>query len=257
MTPIVSLAHVTFSYPGNHRVALRDLSLDVPVACVSALLGPNGSGKTTLLHLILGILTVQQGSVQLAGRPQASYSRRQLSQLVGLVPQDEHLTFEFTVLDYVLLGRAPYLRALEMPGPADHQTAWNALQTAGVSHLAHRALSSLSGGERQLVIVARALAQQPRILLLDEPTAHLDLANRARVLRLMRALAAQNVTVIFTTHDPAAAAAIADHVILLRQGEAVASGRSAEVLTSTALSETYGIPVVVHHVEGRPVILCP
>jgi len=257
MTPIVSLNHISFAYPGNHRVALRDLSVDIPTACVSALLGPNGSGKTTLLHVILGILTAQQGVVQLDGRPQASYSRRQLSQLIGLVPQDEHLTFEFTVLDYVLLGRAPYLRALEMPGPADHRTAWEALQTAGISHLAGRPLASLSGGERQLAIVARALAQQPRILLLDEPTAHLDLANRARILHLMRDLAAQNVTVVFTTHDPAAAAAVADYVILLRQGEAVAAGASAKVLTSTALSETYGIPVLVHYLEGKPVILSP
>ena len=255
MIPIVSLAHVTYAYPGNHRVALRDLSVEVPAACVSALLGPNGSGKTTLLHLILGILAAQQGSVRLAGRPQASYSRRQLSQMVGLVPQDEHLTFEFTVLDYVLLGRAPYLRALETPGAVDHQTAWQALQTAGVSHLARRSLGSLSGGERQLVIVARALAQQPRILLLDEPTAHLDLANRARVLHLMRELAAQGVTVIFTSHDPTAAAAIADHVILLRQGETVAAGLSTEVLTSTALSDTYGIPVTVRYLDGKLVIL--
>ncbi len=252
---MIALDGVCFSYNGREHAVLRDLSLSLPAGAITAILGPNGSGKTTLLHLMLGLLTPQGGVIRLAGQPQAGYSRRQMSQLIGLVPQEEHSPFDFSVLDYVLLGRAPYLGALAMPGQADYRLAQAALQTTGLTHLQHRTIPTLSGGERQLAVMARALAQQPRILLLDEPTSHLDLGNKARLIEILRALAGQGVSIVLTTHDPEVAAAIAGFVVLMRRGQVLAAGEADSVLTAEQLSETYGVAVRVFQIEGRRVIV--
>jgi iron complex transport system ATP-binding protein len=252
---MIALAGVRFSYNGREKAVLQDLSLTLPAGAITAILGPNGSGKTTLLHLILGVLSPQGGAIRLAGLPQAGYSRRQMSQLIGLVPQEEYSPFDFSVLEYVLLGRAPYLGPLEMPGEADYRLARAALQTTGLTHLQDRPIPNLSGGERQLAAVARALAQQPRILLLDEPTAHLDLGNKARIIEILRSLAGKGVAIVLTTHDPEVAAAIAGFVVLMRRGEVLAAGEADTVLTAEQLSATYGVEVRVFQIEGRRVIL--
>ena len=253
--PMISLAGVHFSYDGPDQPVLRDLSLAIPRAAVTAILGPNGSGKTTLLSLILGMLSPQEGTIRIDGRIQADYSRRAMSRLMVLVPQEESYPFGFSVLEYVLLGRAPYLGLLERPGPVDVQAAWKALETAGLAALSQRPIPSLSGGERQLATVARALAQEPSVLLLDEPTAHLDLSNRRCVLDVIRALSDGGVTAVLTTHDPNAAAAVADHVVLMRQGQLVAAGPVEMVFNAANLSATYGLPVEVVRVHGRPIVL--
>lgn len=261
MSGIISLERVAFSYAGPGRRAERglfhDLSLEIPGGAVTVILGPNGCGKSTLLHIILGALAPGRGAVRLDGRPHQGYSRRDLGRLMGLVAQEETIPFNFSVLEYVLLGRAPHLHFLRTPGPADVAAARAALEAVGVAHLSLRPIQSLSGGERQLVLIARALAQQPRILLLDEPTSHLDLANKWRVLALLRELAAGGVAVVFTTHEPDIAAAIAEYAILLRAGEPLAAGPVAEVLTSTRLSATYGVAVEVAEVAGRRMIVPP
>jgi iron complex transport system ATP-binding protein len=254
---IISLSDLSFSYNGAKRVVLQGLSLEIPAGAITAILGPNGSGKTTLLRLLLGVLRPQQGRILIAGKPQGSYSRRELGQLVGLVPQDEHIPFDFSILEYVLLGRAPYLGPLAMPSEADQQIALAALQTAGLDHLRGRPLPNLSGGERQLTVVARALAQEPRILLMDEPTAHLDLGNKGRLLGIMRNLASAGVTLVMTTHDPNAAAAVASHVVLMRQGQILAAGPVEAMLAADRLSTTYGVPVKVFRAEGRRIVLLP
>jgi iron complex transport system ATP-binding protein len=255
--PVLSASGLTFSYDGTSRTVLHGLSLDIPRGAITAILGPNGSGKTTLLRLLLGVLRPQAGTIHLAGQPQDSYSRRQRSQLVGLVPQDEHIPFDFSVVEYVLLGRAPYLSPLQMPGEADRQVALEALDAAGLAGMEHRALPNLSGGERQLATLARALAQQPQILLMDEPTAHLDLSNQGRLLEIMRGLAAQGVSLVLTTHDPNLAAAVAGFAVLMRSGQVLDAGPAEAVLTAEKLSATYAVPVQVFSVEGRQVILLP
>jgi iron complex transport system ATP-binding protein len=254
---ILSVSGLSFGYPGAERAVLRDLSLEIGTGTVTAILGPNGSGKTTLLRLLLGVLPPEQGMIRLAGRVLRGYSRRERGQLLGLVPQDEHIPFEFSVLEYVLLGRAPYLGPLDMPGEADRQIALDALRTAGLADLRDRSLPTLSGGERQLAIVARALAQQPRVLLLDEPTAHLDLSNKGRLLAIMRDLVAGGVSLVLTTHDPNLAASIAVVAVLLREGQILDAGPTASMLTADKLSATYGVPVQVFQVDGRRVILLP
>jgi iron complex transport system ATP-binding protein len=254
---ILSVSGLSFSYNGAKRATLDDLTLDIPEASVTAILGPNGSGKTTLLRVLLGVLPPKSGSVLLDGQPQDTYPRRKRSQLVGLVPQDEHIPFDFSVLEYVLLGRAPYLGPLAMPCEADRQIAMEALHTAGLTHLQDRPLPTLSGGERQLAVVARALAQQPRILLLDEPTAHLDLSNQGRLLEIMRELAGRGVTLVMTTHDPNLASSVAGFAVLMRQGQILDAGPAGAMLTASKLSAAYGVAVQVLQVEKRRIILLP
>ncbi len=253
----ISLRNLRFGYDAQAPLVLRDLSLEIPDSTITAILGPNGSGKTTMLHVLLGRLVPQQGEIRLAGEPQTSLSRKSMSRLIGLVPQDEDVPFEFSVLEYVVLGRAPYLGWLETPKLADYELALAALDDAGITHLRDRTVPSLSGGERQMARLARTLAQASRIMLLDEPTSHLDLSNQSRVLHLIRALAGRGITVVFTTHDPTAAAAIADYTVLLRDGQTLAAGPTRQVVTGENLTAVYNTPVEVHQVEQRLVALSP
>lgn len=248
---LLSFADIQFGYQPENHLVLDGLWLDIRAGSVTAILGPNGSGKTTLLRLALGWLKPSVGEVLLAGRQIKRYSRHELGRWMGLVPQTEHIPYAYSLLEYVLLGRAPYLKPLQMPGEEDVQVAQQALARVGLEKLRKRSVLTLSGGEKQLVLVARALAQQPRLLLLDEPTAHLDLGNKYRLLRLLSTLAAQGVTVLFTTHEPEVAAAIASDVVLMRDGRVQHAGAINETLTSEQLSETYGIPVQVRQVDGR------
>jgi iron complex transport system ATP-binding protein len=251
----IALQEVSFRYGPSAPLVLDHVGVEFPAGAITALLGPNGSGKSTLLHLLLGLLPPEAGRITLLGRCHDQYTRREMSRIVGLVPQDEHVVFELSVLEYALLGRAPYLGLLEMPQESDRQLAREALAIAGIAALERRPVPSLSGGERQLATVARALTQEPLILLLDEPTSHLDLANARRILRVLRSLRQNGKTIILTTHDPNAAASVADHVILLRAGQVLAAGPTAEVLTSAHLSATYGVDVEVLQVQGRTLVL--
>lgn len=253
-TPILQVQGARYAYRPGAVAALDGIDFSVPAGQVTALLGPNGAGKTTLLQLLLGLREPQTGVVSLAGKPLRSYSRRERAHWMGLVPQRETLTFDYSALEYILLGRAPYLGALEMPGPEDVAVARAALEKLDIANLEGRAITSLSGGELQMVLLARALAQQPRILLLDEPTSHLDLPNKYRLLRILRQLCADGVTVLFTTHDPDTVSAV-DWLVLLRAGRVLESGSTGETFTSEKLSHAYGIPLRVERVDGRWVVL--
>jgi iron complex transport system ATP-binding protein len=252
---LLSFDHLSFGYQPDAQTVLRAFSLDVQPGSVTAILGPNGTGKTTLLHLALGWLIPQSGRVLLDDRPLGTYSRRDLGRRVALVPQSERIPFDYSILEYVLLGRAPYLAPLAMPGAEDYRISEQVIVQTGLSALGDRAITTLSGGERQLALVARALAQQPRLLLLDEPTSHLDLANKVRLLKLMRELTARGVTLLLSTHEPEVAAAIATHLVLMRDGQVYRAGPLAEVFTAEHLSTTYGVPVSVTQVEGRQIAL--
>ena len=251
---IVSASNIWFSYNGPQRPVVRDLSVEIPAGSITAILGPNGSGKTTLLRLLLGFLRPREGMVRLLGQPLTSYSRRDMGRLMALVPQSEHIAFNFSAMEYVLLGRAPYLGPLESPGVVDRRVALEALQAVGAESLGDRSIAALSGGEQQLVILARSIAQQPQVLLMDEPMSHLDLGNQGRILSIMRRMVASGMTVIFTTHDPNAAVTVATHVVLMRQGQVLAAAHPAHAMTCVNLSETYGVPVEVIQVDRRPLI---
>jgi iron complex transport system ATP-binding protein len=252
---LLEFSKVNYRYENQKIAALRELSLGIPSGTVTAILGPNGAGKTTLLHLAMGWLRKQSGTILLSGRPLGMYIRRELGQIIALVPQSEHIAFEYSVLEYVLLGRAPYLTPLDLPGKDDCQIAAQSLNRVGLGDLTRRSISSLSGGERQMVLVARALAQQPQLLLLDEPTSHLDLGNKMRLLKLLKELVNQSVTILFTTHEPDVVTAIATHLVLVRAGQVQHNGTLEEVFTGERLSETYGIPVRVLELEGQRLAL--
>ncbi len=243
---------VAFGYEAGREPVLRGLTAEVPPRSVTAVLGANGAGKTTLLLLALGWLAPKSGRVLLDGRPLCGYPRREMGRISALVPQSERMPFNYSVLDYAMMGRAPHMAALAVPGAADAEAARRAVDRAGLGGLAQRAVTSLSAGERQLTLIARALAQEPALLLLDEPTSHLDLANKARILALIRDLTADGVTVLLTTHEPEVASSAAN-LILMREGKAGHSGPTRDVFTAENLSETYGIPVRVAEVEGRRV----
>jgi len=255
--PIISLRDIRFQYNGVGKPVLNRLSLDIPAGSVTAILGPNGSGKTTLLLIMLGMLTPQEGDVHFEGKPSSGFSRSALSRLIGLVPQGERIAFNFSVFEYVMMGRAPHLGTLSTPTSGDEHVVETSLKQAGLMRLRDRSINALSSGERQLVTIARSLAQQPQALLLDEPTTHLDLHNRSKVLDLLRVLNQNGTTLVVTTHDPNAAVSLANYIIMLREGRLVAAGNARDVLTAENLTKTYALPIQMTHVDGRPVILPP
>lgn len=248
----IELVSLSFGYDSADPKILNGVSQGIPRSAICAVLGPNGSGKTTLLHLILGMLKPGSGKILIAGKSIGKYERGRLKQVLGLVPQKESIPFELNVLEYVLLGRAPHLGIFDHPSEADRTIAMESIQAVGMQHLILRTVPSLSGGENQLAMVARALTQETDILLMDEPTAHLDLANTRKILQIMRMLIGKGKTVLYTTNDPNAASFAADYVILFKQGSVIASGKLKTVFTSENLSEVYGIGVDVLWSNGRP-----
>jgi iron complex transport system ATP-binding protein len=251
----LSLEQVRFRYPEATDDVVRNVSLEIPSQKVTAILGPNGAGKTTLLHVILGLLKPAAGRICLNGRAHHEYTHRERSQLIGLVPQFETIPFNFTVLEYILLGRTPYLDPFQTPGEDDLAVAQQVVEQLGLSELHHKSVTQISGGERQMVLLARALAQQTQILLLDEPTSHLDLGNKSRLLRLLRSLAESGITIVFTTHDPNVATYIADAVLLMDGGDVVEHGPIEQVFTPEKLSAIYRVPVHVERQNGQIVVL--
>lgn len=211
---------------------------------VTALLGPNGSGKTTLFFCLCALLKPHQGSILLNGRPLLRLSRRELARLVATVPQEHHPAFPYTVRDMILLGRLPRVGFWSQPKAQDFQVAEKIMDLLQLTSLADKPYTRLSGGERQLVLIGRCLAQEPQVLLLDEPTSHLDLRNQVLVLSLVRDLAQkQKLTVLLTLHDPNLALLFTDQVILLDRGTVVARGTPAAVITPEAITELYGLKI--------------
>ena len=239
--PALEASRVTCRH--GARVVVRDACLIAEAGSLTALLGPNGAGKSTLLRALGGLGDVS-GEVLLDGEPIARLSRREIARRVALVAQDPPADVPFTVRELVLMGRAPHLGRLAMESAHDCQIAEEAMREARVLELAERPIDQLSGGERRRVFLARALAQQPRVLLLDEPTAFLDLGHQALVMERAHALARQGLCVIAVLHDPNLAAAWADQVVLMKEGAVVASGPASEVLEAGRLEELYRTSLV-------------
>jgi iron complex transport system ATP-binding protein len=227
----------------SDRVVGRGLDIALATGEVLALLGPNGGGKTTLLKTLLGLLAPKGGEIELGGRPLASYSNSERARLVAYVPQSHFATFAFTVETVVLMGRTAHGNLFSAPSAADRAVATRAMERFGILHLRERPYTMISGGERQLALLARALAQEPQFIVLDEPTASLDFGNQGRVMREIAALGASGHGVLFTTHDPNHAMRAADRVYLLREGSCVAEGAVRAVLGRAQLEALYGTPV--------------
>lgn len=241
---------VTFRYPEATHPAVDGVSIDVPAGACTAVLGPNGSGKSTLLRLLLGTLMPAAGEVELDDRPVAAWERGEVARTVGVVPQGEEATFPTSVRELVAMGRYPHLGPWRREGERDRRAIEQAMRRCDVLGFAHRPVSTLSGGERQRVRVARALAQEPAALALDEPTAALDVSHEMAIFELLRELGRGGTTVLLVTHNLNLAARYADRLVLLDRGRVAATGTPAEVLTRETIERVYGWPVRIGRHEG-------
>ena len=233
------------SYGYTHRRVLKDIFLSVDQGAVVCLLGPNGSGKTTLLKLLLGFFRPQSGQVLLEGRSVLDMSRKQLARRMAYVPQGHRLSFGFRVMDVVLMGRMPHKPFFFQYGRADEQAAAAALERLGIAHLAERPYTDISGGERQLTLIARALVQGADIFIMDEPVTGLDYGNQIRLLDRIAQLARNGYTFIKTTHFPNHALRVSDRVVMLKEGQVIADGATRDVMTSENLYRLYDTPINV------------
>jgi iron complex transport system ATP-binding protein len=256
--PRLEVNRVTFGYGASPVVS--DVSLALWPGRFVGLLGPNGSGKSTLLRLAAGLLRPQQGTIRLDGRPLGSLSRGEIARQVAVVPQHPLLPEALTGWDVALAGRTPHLGVLRGTSPLDDAIVRRALALVDAAHLADRRVGEISGGERQRLLLARALAQEPTVLLLDEPTAHLDLPHQLTMLDLsLRFARDADLAILGVFHDLNLAAAYCDELSLMREGQIVVHGPPASVVSEGWIATVYGldITVVPHPESGRPVVLLP
>jgi iron complex transport system ATP-binding protein len=252
---LVDVRGVSFTY--GERLALDGVSFSAHTGELVGLLGPNGAGKSTLARLVAGLSAPSAGTVRLAGLDPFSAPRRAVAQVCALVPQEPRVAWPFTVRESVMMGRAPRQGLLALPSRFDDGAVDGALAACDLLHLADRRLDALSGGERRRVFFARALAQEPRVLLLDEPTAFLDLAHQVAAMRMAEVAARAGLCVVAVLHDLNLAAASCDRLVVLSQGRVVAEGSPAEVLTAERVRAVWGTPVWrgVHGETGAPFVL--
>ncbi len=252
MTAKISVMGTTFSYEA--REVLRDITFTVPAGSFVGIIGPNGSGKSTLLKGLAATLSPKGGIILLDGRELSGWNNRELARHLAVVPQDTTADFDFTVEEVVLMGRSPYLSRWQVESLADLAIAAEAMELTGTLELRHRPITHLSGGERQRVFIARALAQKTPVLLLDEPTSHLDINHQVEVLNLFRRLNHQGVTVIAVFHDLNLAAQYCSQVILLCQGRIYACGTVQDIFTTETIRAVYRTEVLVgqHPITGVP-----
>jgi iron complex transport system ATP-binding protein len=248
---LIEVDRVSYSYAA--KAAVDGVSLSIAAGEVVALLGPNGSGKTTLLKLMLGLIQPDGGEVRLAGRALAAYGAKELARRLAYVPQVHRMAFGYRVLDVVLMGRVPHKGLLVNFNKADEELARAALRRLSIDHLEERCYTEISGGERQLVLIARALTQGADILIMDEPVNGLDYGNQIRLFDTIAELAEQGYTFIKTTHYPDHALWVADRVVMLQQGRIIADGSSADVINRENLFHLYRADVAVCTLLGKRV----
>jgi iron complex transport system ATP-binding protein len=245
---------LVFGYPG--KTIGRDVDIELAAGEVLCLLGPNGGGKTTLFKTLLGLLKKQGGSITLNGADITRWSRQRLARVIAYVPQASAGYFPYTVIDTVLMGRTARIGLFATPSRHDRAIAEAALARVRLADFADAIFTRLSGGQRQLVLIARALAQEPKILVMDEPTASLDFGNQVLVLNHVRELARQGIGIILSTHDPDHAFACADRVALLHEGRLIACGSPEDVVTSANLQRLYDVAVDIVNLPGSQRSLC-
>lgn len=251
------VSHASCGY-GTEPV-LREVSLTLRQGEIVAILGPNGIGKTTIFKSVLGFLPLLEGNITLDGRPREQLTQKEFSRHVGYVPQSHEPPFPYTVPDVVVMGRAPRLKNLETPGLKEYMIADKVLESLEISYLREKTYTQISGGERQMVLIARALAASPSLLVMDEPTANLDFGNQIHVLECIKKLSQKGLGVLMTTHAPDHTFLCCDRVILITKDKRVLEGTVDEIVTEENLKEAYGVDVRIVEAlsrDGRRIRSC-
>jgi iron complex transport system ATP-binding protein len=247
--PLIEVRGAAFKY--GDRTLFSSIDLDIFAGEVLTILGPNGCGKSTLLRCIGGALTLAEGTVRMGNDDLSALDPGARGRRIGFLFQDHTPTFPFTVLDVASMGRTPHMSIFGMPSPRDMALTEEALDSVGIRHLKNRPYTELSGGERQLVLLSRTLVQQPDVILLDEPTSHLDMRNQVLCLKTIGALAAQGRSMVMTTHDPNHAFLYPGRVVLMKPDGSLLTGPASDVITDTTLSMIYGTDIGVFSVARR------
>ena len=239
---ILEVKDLGFRYDRG-RPIFRDVSFKVKQGEILSILGPNGSGKSTLLNCIANLYSPEAGEIFLNGQPMSRMNLREVARVIGYVPQIHTPAYAFTVREFAVMGRTPYIGAFTVPGAEDYRIADEALERMGIAHLRDKPYTEISGGERQQVTIARVIAQKPQLILLDEPTAHLDYGNQHRVVQMARQLAAEGYALIMTTHNPDHAIILNGKVAILNREGELFVGQTAQTLSSETLSSLYGLAI--------------
>ncbi|NMB40566.1 MAG: ABC transporter ATP-binding protein [Firmicutes bacterium] len=253
----ISIIDASFGY-NEHELVWENINIEVKQGECLCLLGPNGCGKTTLFNCINGNFSLNTGSVYINRKNVKEFSIAELAKTMGIVFQDHVAPFPYSSLEVVRMGRTPHLGVFETPSKEDTEIAYGIMQELGIEHLADKSYTRISGGERQLVLIARTLCQEPEIILFDEPTSHLDFRNRAMVLRTIKKLSQKGMTIVLTTHFPNHVWKVGTSVAMLGYRRMVAQGPVDKVMTEENLSEAYGVAVKIYNAEsnGESVRFC-
>ncbi|MEO0132041.1 MAG: ABC transporter ATP-binding protein [candidate division WOR-3 bacterium] len=251
----IEITELNFSY--GPTPVLKNITLQIPTGEFLGIIGPNGSGKTTLLKLIAGLLPTPKGSVKILGQPLEDLTNLERARLMSYVPQESYFSFNFRVLDVVLFGRHPYLAAFARPQKPDYEIALNVLQTVDALTLKDRKINELSSGERQRVVLARALCSQPKILLLDEPTSFLDIKYQVEILRILKKLNQEGLTIILLSHEINLVSLVAHRLLVLKDGRSFACDVPEKLLRPEIIQEVYKITphIIPHPTYQAPQIL--
>ena len=248
----ITIENASFSYNGKDSI-WKDVNLKVNEGECFCLLGANGCGKTTLFNCINGNYKLTEGNIYINGKEISQYSINELAKIMGIVYQDHIVSFPYTSLEVVRMGRTPHLGFFQTPSKEDTKIAYEIMEELGIEYLAQKVYSQISGGERQLVLIARTLCQQPQMILFDEPTSHLDFKNQAMVMRILKKLSNKGMTILMTSHFPNHVWKVGTDVALMGNGGIIASGKCEEIMTKEYLEETYSIPVEVIHTKSQGV----
>ena len=248
MSSIFEINDAEFSYNGSGRI-FTDVNLSLENGDVMCILGPNGTGKSTLIKCMNGLLKLNSGKIFLDNQNIYSMKKNDLAKIIGYIPQSHNSVFAFSVFDVVLMGRAPHLSLTSVPGEKDYKIAEDSLKSLGILHLRDKSFIEISGGERQMVLLARVLAQQPKILLLDEPTSHLDFGNQIRTLDVINDLSKRGLSVIMTSHFPDHAFLSSNKVAIMNRGTIMDIGAPESVITEDNMRSAYGIDVKILEVD--------
>jgi iron complex transport system ATP-binding protein len=252
---LLDVRNASFSYEKT-RPIFNDISFALEEGDVFCILGPNGIGKSTLIRCLARLLPLSSGTILFDGHDISRMNRRATAKNIGFIPQIHTPAFSYSVFDFVLMGRSPYISLFSLPKEEDITIAEAALSTVGITTLKDKIYTQISGGEQQLVLFARVLAQEPRLLLLDEPTSHLDLANQMYILELIDRLAGKGLTTIMTTHIPDHACRLAHRAAIMKDRKFLVAGEVSDVITEENLQKAYGIPVKMVSVEGTGQKVC-